>query len=361
MATARNQNQTDRVACARLPGSSLRRALTVGLVGVVSTISLGLVLPLPAIAAANPVVAVINGLLISAFRSATPLLFVILGELLTQRVGVINLGVEGQMLVGAIAGFATAVTFNNPWLGLLAGGFAGLALSSLHVFLCLVCRSSQIASGIAVWILGSGLSAFLGRAFVGERLEQGFHTMNTPGIAAIPIIGAVLTEMTPTVALAIVLWPLLGLWLYRSRMGLAWRAVGESTAAAKAMGLRPLWIQCQGIWVGGFLSGMGGAALSVDYTLTWAEGMTVGRGLVAVGLVIVARWNPYFAFPVALLFGGSEALALRLQAAGAPISPYLLSTLPYLVSLSVLVINYRQVGQTGGMPDGLRSVFSNTS
>lgn len=354
------RNQRSRVTGDRLAWLSLK-GLAIGGLGIWGAITLGFALPLPAIAATNPVIAVVDGLLISALRSAAPLLFVILGELLTQRVGVINLGVEGQMLVGAIAGFATAVTFSNPWLGLLAGGLAGLALSSLHAFLCLVCRSSQIASGIAVWILGSGLSAFWGRAFVGERLEQGFQTINAPGLAAIPIVGAVITEMTPAIALAILLCPLLGLWLYRSRTGLAWRAVGESTAAAKAMGLRPLWIQCQGIWVGGLLSGMGGAALSVDYTLTWAEGMTVGRGLVAVGLVIVARWNPYLAFPVALLFGGSEALALRLQAAGAPISPYLLSTLPYLVSLLVLVINYRQVGQSGGMPDGLRSVFSNTS
>lgn len=361
MAMERNHNRSSREVCRRLSNLSFKRILTIGFCGIVSAIVLGFVLPLPAISATNPVVAAVDGLLISALRSAAPLLFVILGELLTQQVGVINLGVEGQMLVGAITGFATAVTFHNPWLGLWAGGLAGLMLSSLHVFLCLVCRSSQIASGIAVWILGSGLSAFLGRAFVGERLEQGFHTMDAPVMATIPIVGAIITEMTPVIALAIVLCPLLGLWLHRSHMGLTWRAVGESTTAAKAMGLRPLWIQCQGIWVGGFLSGIGGAALSVDYTLTWAEGMTVGRGLVAVGLVIVARWNPYLAFPVALLFGGSEALALRLQAAGAPISPYLLSTLPYLVSLFVLVINYRQVGQTGGMPDGLRSVFSNTS
>lgn len=319
-----------------------------------------LLLITPAIAATNSAIAVLDGLLISALRSAAPLLFVVLGETLTQRVGVINLGVEGQMLVGAIAGFAAAVTFGNPWLGLLVGGVAGLLLSTLHAFLCLVCRSSQIASGIAVWTLGAGLSAFLGREFVGQKLEYGFRTLTAPALASVPILGAVITEMTPVIGLAIALSPLLGLWLYRSRRGLIWRAVGESLAAARAMGINPFWVQCQGIWVGGFLSGVGGAALSVDYTLTWAEGMTVGRGLVAVGLVIVARWNPYLALPVALLFGGSEALALRLQAVGAPVSPYLLNTLPYLISLLVLIINYRQTRQSGGMPDGLRSVFSNT-
>lgn len=308
----------------------------------------------------DTVIAVLNGLPVSALRSATPLLFVTLGETLTQRVGIINLGVEGQMLVGAITGFAVTITFGNPWMGLLLGGVAGLVLSSIHAFLCLACGSSQIASGIGVWILGSGLSAFFGRAFVGEKIEQGFRTLDLPRLALVPVLGPLITEMTPVIGIAIILSPLLGLWLYRSPTGLTWRAVGESTTVSRTMGINSLWIQCQGIMAGGFLSGIGGAALSVDYTLTWAEGMTVGRGLVAVGLVIVARWNPYLVMPVALLFGGSEALALRLQAAGAPISPYLMGTLPYLVALVVLVINYGQVRQTGGMPEGLRSVFSHT-
>lgn len=313
------------------------------------------------VAAPGSAIAVLDGLLISALRSTAPLLFVVLGETLTQRVGVINLGVEGQMLVGAMTGFAATVTTGNPWLGLLAGGLSGLTLSTLHLFLCLVCRSSQIASGIAVWILGSGLSAFFGREFVGQQLNHGFSTINVPGLASVPVLGALVTEMTPVIGLSIACSPLLGLWLYRSRTGLTWRAVGESIPAAHAMGINPFRIQCQGILAGGFLSGIGGAALSVDYTLTWAEGMTVGRGLVAVGLVIIARWNPYLALPVALLFGGSEALALRLQAVGAPISPYLLGTLPYLVSIVVLMLNHRQSGQSGGMPDGLRSVFDNTT
>jgi general nucleoside transport system permease protein len=316
--------------------------------------------PGAAIAAPSSFFSVVDGLLISALRSSTPLLFVLLGEMLTQRTGIINLGVEGQMLVGAFAGFATTVTVHNSWLGLLVGGLVGLLLSTVHVWICLGCRGNQIASGIAIWILGSGISAFYGRNFVGQTLDQGIQGINLPLLHEIPIIGAAIAEITPVILLAIGLPFIVGIWLYGTRTGLTWRAVGESTAIARAMGIRPELVQLQGILVGGFLSGLGGAALSVDYTFTWAEGMTVGRGLVAVGLVIVARWNPYWALPVALLFGGSEALYLRLQAVGVPVSSYLLATLPYIVSLGVLMINYRKTSQSGGMPEGLRSIFSST-
>lgn len=304
---------------------------------------------------------VVDGLLVSALRSSTPLLFVLVGELLTQCTGIINLGVEGQMLMGAFVGFAVAVTLHNVWLGLLVGGLAGLLLSTLHIWLCLGCRANQIASGIAIWILGSGISAFYGRHFVGQKLEQGFGNLNLPLLQGVPILSATIAELTPTILLAIALPFVAGVWLYGTRSGLVWRAVGESTAVARSMGIRPWFVQLQSILVGGFLSGLGGAALSVDYTFTWAEGMTVGRGLIAVGLVIVARWNPYWALPVALLFGGSEALYLRLQAVGIPVSSYLLATLPYVVSLAVLIINYRKSNQSGGMPEGLKSIFSSTS
>ncbi|WP_348249504.1 ABC transporter permease [Leptolyngbya sp. GB1-A1] len=313
-----------------------------------------------AVAASSAFSSVINGLLISALRSSTPLLFVLLGEMLTQRTGIINLGVEGQMLVGAFAGFAATVTFHNSWLGFLVGGLVGLLLSTVHAWICLGCRGNQIASGIGIWILGSGISAFYGRNFVGQTIAQGFSSINLLWLTEIPILGAAIAEITPMISLAIVLPFVVGVWLYGTRTGLTWRAVGESTAIARAMGICPELVQLQGILVGGFLSGLGGAVLSVDYTFTWAEGMTVGRGLVAVGLVIVARWNPYWAMPVALLFGGSEALYLRLQAVGVPVSSYLLATLPYIVSLGVLMIHYRKTNQSGGMPDGLRSIFSST-
>lgn len=287
----------------------------------------------------------LTGLLVSALRSATPLLMALLGECLTQRVGRINLGTEGQMLVGAVAGYATAAVSGNPWLGLVGGALAGAALSAVYAWLTVAADANQFASGLAVWMLGFGLSAYFGSQFVGVRIE-GFE--------------ANLGGLTPTVLLALLLVPLTAVWLYGTRDGLRWRAVGESEASARALGIVPWRVVVCGIVVGGLFSGLGGAALSIDTTRSWAEGMTAGRGLVAVGLVIVARWNPWLCFPAALLFGGAEALSLRLQAADSAVSAHLLHMLPYLASLLVFVVTcarLRHHPQGGGAPAGLRAVF----
>lgn len=285
----------------------------------------------------------------ASLRSSTPVMLVVLGETLTQRVGVINLGVEGEMLVGALAGFAITHATGSPWMGLLGAMVMGSLLSVVHGILSLGFRANQIASGIAVFILGSGLSAFYGIPYVGQKI-QGFASFPD-----IPLIG----QLSPTVLMALVLVPLVGIWLFHTRTGLAWRAVGESAESARAMGVNPLRVQWQGILVGGLFAGLAGGSLSVDYTSNWIEGMTAGRGLVAVGLVIVARWNPYWALPAALLYGGSEAMSLRLQTYGVEISPYLLSTLPYVVPLLVLMVtSYRLREHGGGLPEGLKAVFT---
>jgi ABC-type uncharacterized transport system permease subunit len=301
--------------------------------------------------------AALGGFVISALRSSTPLLWVLLGEILTQRVAVVNLGVEGQMLVGALAGFAATLITGNPWLGLIAGIAAAMALSSLHALLCVGLKANPFASGLAVWMIGFGLSSFYGIPYVGQKIN-GFKSLPLGVVERIPVIGTMLSQITPTVAMGILASPLLGWWLYRTRTGLSFRAVGESLSSAKALGLKTAWVQVLGILAGGAFSGMGGAALSVDYTRNWVEGMTAGRGLVAVGLVIVARWNPYLAIPAALLFGGAEALTLRMQTSGVPISSHLLHTLPYLASLAVLVLSYSRANKEGGTPAGLSAVFS---
>ena len=283
----------------------------------------------------------LDGLAISSIRAATPLLFVLLGECLTQRVGRINLGVEGQMLVGAATGYGVAAASGNPWLGLLAGAAAGTALSLVYALLTLPARANQFARGLAVWMLGFGLSAYAGASLVGQRVE-GFT----------PLAGG----MTPTMVLALVLVPCIGTWLYTTRTGLAWRAVGESPDVAKAAGVRPALTIALGIAAGGILSGLGGAALSVDYTRTWAEGMSGGRGLVAVGLVIVARWNPWLTLPAVLLFGCAEAMSLRLQAANSAVPAHLLHTLPYLASLAVFAIACLRLRDSGA-PAALKNVL----
>lgn len=298
---------------------------------------------------------VFTGFLISALRSATPLLLTLLGECLGQRTGVINLGAEGQMLVGAMLGYGATAASGNPWIGLVAGAGAGMLLSSVHALLVVGAQANQFASGLAVWMLGFGLSAYFGAALVGQKIAA-FDSVDVGAIAQLPVIGSVVTGMTPTVLVALLLVPVISMWFYRTRTGLRWRAVGESPAAARAAGVSPAWIQIHAVLIGGLLSGLGGAALSVDYTRTWAEGMSAGRGLVAVGLVIVARWNPWWTLPAALLFGGAEDLSLRLQAADTPVSAHLLHTLPYVVSLAVLTLTCLRRADSGA-PAGLKAVM----
>ncbi len=289
-------------------------------------------------------------------RSSTPLMMVTLGETLTQRVGIVNLGVEGQMLGGACVGFAVAAATGSPTLGFVAGAAAGLLLSFIHAALCLGCEANQIGSGIAVFTLGLGLSSYFGRAAIGGKVA-GLAPLADSDVAALPFVGPILTQLTPIAPIAIVIVLIAGFWLFRTRTGLNWRIAGESFQTARALGIRPMLVQAQGILVGGMLSGFAGAILSVDYTQTWANEMTKGRGFVAVGLVIVARWNPFLVLPVVLLFGVSEAATLRLQATGLTLSPYLISCLPYGVCLACVILVSLREGRIGGMPAELASVF----
>ena len=293
-------------------------------------------------------------------RSSTPLMMVTLGETLTQRVGIVNLGIEGQMLCGACAGFAVAAQTGSPILGLAAGAIAGVLLSLVHGALCLGCAANQIGSGIAVWTLGLGLTSYFGRSAVGGKVS-GLAPLAGLNLSDVPFAGPMLTQLTPTAPVAIATILIAGFWLYRTRTGLSWRVVGESFETARALGLRPLLVQAQGILIGGLLSGFAGAILSVDYTQTWANEMTKGRGFVAVGLVIVARWNPLLVLPVVLMFGLSEAATLRLQATGLTLSPYLVACLPYAVCLGCVVVVSIKEGRIGGMPAELVSVFGRRS
>lgn len=299
----------------------------------------------------SPLAIVLTGFLAASLRSATPLLWTLLGETLTQRAGIVNLGVEGEMLVGAAAAFGVTAHTGSPWLGLAAGAAAGGALSLAHALLCLRFRANQFASGISVWMIGHGVSAYWGAPLVGQSI-QGFEPFATTGA------WAALGEVTPTVLLALAAVPLAGAWLYWTRGGLTLRAVGESTSAARLAGIAVGRVQAAAIAMGGLCAGIGGAALSIDHAQTWAEGMTKGRGLVAVGLVIVARWNPLLALPAALLFGGAEALSLRLQSAGTTTSAHLLHTLPYLVCLVVFVATCVRDRSGRGAPAGLRAVLA---
>ena len=217
-------------------------------------------------------------------------------------------------------------------------------------------KANQIGSGLAVWMIGLGLTSYFGRTFVGGQvspfLPLGAHLPNAPAF-----IRAILDQITWTAPTALVLAVIAGFWLYRTRTGFSWRTVGESGEVARALGIRPTWVRLQSILVGGLFAGLGGAILSVDYTQTWAQDITKGKGLVAVGLVIVARWNPFLVIPTALLFGLSETSVLKLQAAGVAVSPSLLATVPYLFAIVVVVLAQSQGRRSAAMPAALTAIF----
>ncbi|MWB77154.1 ABC transporter permease [Pseudooceanicola sp. 216_PA32_1] len=293
---------------------------------------------------------------LASLTNATPLILVTLGETLGQRTGVINLGCEGAMLGGACAGFGAAMATGNPWIGMAAGAATGLLFAALHAALVLGARANQLAAGIAVWTLALGLTSYIGRAFVGGKVEA-LPSLAGTWLTDLPIIGKGLGQLSVATPIAVLLVLAAVWWLERTRTGLSWRVAGESALIATENGMSPTLSRLSAVLVGGCLAGLGGAVLSVDYTQTWANEITKGRGLVAVGLVIVARWNPRLVLPVCLLFGFAETAALRLPAMGVDLSSYVLSALPYAVVLVALVANQITFRPGAAMPADLKRVF----
>lgn len=289
-----------------------------------------------------------------AFRSGTSILYGGLGEVIVERAGVINLGLEGTMLVGACFGFIFAAETGNAYLGLAAAALAGGLFNVVFGFLAVTRRANQLASGLTMLFAALGLTAMIGKDYVGRRVD-GLDQFDIPFLGDIAGIGPVLFRgdlltfgMGP---FALLVWWL----LYRTRWGLSLRTVGESADAAYAAGLNPDRIRYQALFLGGLLGGLGGAHLSLSYAGVWIEGMTAGRGFIAVALVIFASWRPLRVIAGALLFGGSIAFQLQLQARDTDISPFLLDMLPYLLTLAVLLIWGRN--RRYQVPDGLKEVF----
>jgi general nucleoside transport system permease protein len=229
----------------------------------------------------------------------------------------------------------TALT-GNPYFGLMAAAFAGAAVNLIFAYLVVERRANQLATGLCLMFFGLGLSALIGRPFVGA-LIGGLPRLPLPGLAANGI-GARLLSYDILVYLAAPTAGLIWWLLFRTRWGLVLRAVGENPASVYAAGYRPASLQYQALALAGLMGGIGGAHISIAVTRTWAEGMTGGRGFIAIALVIFARWNPLLAIVGALLFGGAEALQLQLQAAGADVSPFLMNMVPYLLTLLVLMV-----------------------
>lgn len=281
---------------------------------------------------------IVVALLAAAVQSGTPVLFATLGEMLSEKGGVLNLGVEGMMSVAALAAFLTSSFTGSPWLGFLAGGLAGAALATLHGVVCVGFLGNQVVSGLALTILGLGLTHFFGTPYIGLA-APGFSKFAVPVLGDLPGLGPILFRQDALVYLSYVLPLLFWFVMRRTSLGLAVTATGEMPAAAAAAGLKPLRLRYLAAVGGGFLVGLGGAYLSLAYTHLWTNGLSAGRGWIAVALVIFAFWRPGRAVVGAYLFGGVMAFQLRLQATGTNLPSSLLLMLPYALTVIVLVLS----------------------
>ncbi len=270
-----------------------------------------------------------------AIRVSTPFLFVSMGECLTERSGRVNLGLEGNLVMGAMAGYGVSFLSGSPWLGVLAAGLVGSALGGLHALACGLPKVNHIAVGIAIMLLGTGLAFYLGKPFVQPKAP------NLPSIefgwwSDVPQIRAAL-QINVLFIIGVILAPTL-LWaLNNTRWGLVVRMVGDSADAAKSMGYSVNGIRFCATAVGGFLAGVGGSFLSLYYPGSWNEGLSSGQGLMAVALVIFARWDPVKCLWASLLFGGAGALGPALQSVGINQGYYLFYAIPYILTLGIMI------------------------
>ncbi len=281
---------------------------------------------------------IIIPLLAAAVQSGTPILYATLGEIFTEKSGVLNLGVEGAMIIGALTGFLVSRYTGSPALGFLAAGVAGSLATALHGIVCLWFLGNQVVSGLALTILGAGLANYIGTPFVGLS-APGFSPFAVPFLSSIPFLGPVFFQHDILVYVSYCIPVVMVLFLTRTRFGLSLRAAGEYPAAATATGLNVIAYRWLGIVGGGFFMGLGGAYLSLAYTHLWTTNLTAGRGWIAVALVIFAFWRPGRAVFGAYLFGGIMALQLRMQASGTQISSSILLMLPYALTVFVLVLS----------------------
>lgn len=276
-------------------------------------------------------------LIASLMVAATPLLLAAIGELVVEKAGVLNLGVEGMMIVGAICGFATTVETGSPLLGILASMVGGAVLSLLFAFLTQFALANQVASGLALTLFGLGLSALMGQSYVGIK-PPSMPRLDIPGLSDLPFIGPILFAHDPVLYLGLVLTALVWALLKFTRGGLILRAVGENHDAAHALGYHVVRVRILAILFGGACAGLGGAYISLIRVPQWTEGMTAGIGWIALALVVFASWKPWRVLLGAYLFGGINVLQLNLQAAGIAIPVEYLAMSPYIITILVLVI-----------------------
>jgi len=277
-------------------------------------------------------------LLDATVRAGTPILFATLGALINERAGIINLGIEGLMLIGALAGFSAALASGSLLVGLLAAFCAAMAAGAIHGLICVQLRGNQIVSGLALTMFGIGITALFGRGMVGQTID-GFHRLAIPGLSRLPLLGKAFFNQDALIYLSFALVAAIWFFLHRTRWGLHLRTIGENPAAADTCGVPVERYRFLAVAVGSGIVGLGGAYLSMAYTPMWIENMSGGRGWIAVALVIFACWSSPRAMLGAYLFGGITAAQLRMQAMGTEVSAHILQMLPYVATILVLVIS----------------------
>ena len=300
---------------------------------------------------------IVEAIILSVIAASTPLLLASAGELVVERSGVLNLGVEGMMIMGAACGFAGAYLTGSTFIGALTGIAAGMALSFVFAVLTLGLAGNEVAAGLALTILGVGLSGLIGAGFVGQKIVPAPHHY-VPGLSDIPVIGKILFAQDGFVYFSVLL--VVGIWwfLYRTRGGLILRAVGDSHTSAHALGYPVLKIRLLAVLFGGGCAGLAGAFLPLAYTPFFIPGMTAGRGWIALALVVFSSWLPGRLVAGAYLFGAVSILQLHAQALGLGIPSQLMTALPYLATVIVLVIISRARGGAGSVaPASLGTVF----
>lgn len=288
---------------------------------------------------------------------STPLLWAALGEIYAERSGVVNLGVEGMMILGAISGFIVTQTTGSPLLGIAAAALAGGLAALLHAFVSITLRANQYISGLALTILGLGLAGLFGRAYVGIPLANPMQPVTVPGLSSLPIIGpAVFTNQHLLTYGGLIMALILSVLLFNSRLGVTIRSAGESPQATDALGLNVFAVRYSCVVFGGVMAGIAGGYLSLAYRPAWTEGMTSGMGWIALAIVIFASWRPVRAIGAAFVFGACFHLAFRLQES---FPPEFLQMLPYLVTiLSLILLALGRGSRRAGAPAGLGEPYT---
>jgi simple sugar transport system permease protein len=284
-------------------------------------------------------------------RGGTPFLFVSLGECLTEKSGKINLGLEGTLLTGAMSAYAISYLTGSPWLGVLVAGIAGVCLGAIHGWLSQQPRVNDVAVGIAMIIFGSGVAFFLGKPFIQPSATQ-LPTINLGNAAMPPALEAAL-QISPLFLLGLAIAPIMKWFFQSTRWGLFIRAVGDSPEAARAMGISIFKVRMLSIMMGSFLAGIGGASLSLYYPGVWTERISSGQGLMAVALVIFARWNPIQCLWASLLFGGAQSLGPALQSVGIEEGYYIFNAAPYVLTLAIMIFTCSPKRTLTGVPGAL--------